>query len=121
MASFFSPSSSSLLRALCWVPASSVVPKRLGGGAGAVRLLRPLGCGVRSLWLLVPTTTTTTTTMTMTRIRMGMGQVRGMKVHSAIKKRCEHCKVVRRKSGKRHTGYLYVICKANPRHKQRQG
>ncbi|KAF4344646.1 hypothetical protein FBEOM_1387 [Fusarium beomiforme] len=29
--------------------------------------------------------------------------------------------VVRRKAGKRHNGYLYIICKANPRHKQRQG
>lgn len=28
--------------------------------------------------------------------------------------------IVRRKAGKRHNGYLYVICKANPRHKQRQ-
>ncbi|KAK4246505.1 ribosomal protein L36-domain-containing protein [Corynascus novoguineensis] len=48
-------------------------------------------------------------------------QARGMKVRSAIKKRCEHCKVVRRKANKRHNGYLYVICPANPRHKQRQG
>ncbi|KAI0879807.1 ribosomal protein L36-domain-containing protein [Annulohypoxylon maeteangense] len=48
-------------------------------------------------------------------------QTRGMKVHSSIKKRCEHCKVVRRKAGKRHRGYLYIICSANPRHKQRQG
>ncbi|KAJ3488870.1 hypothetical protein NLG97_g6105 [Lecanicillium saksenae] len=48
-------------------------------------------------------------------------QIRGMKVHSSVKKRCEHCKVVRRKAGKRHNGYLYIICKANPRHKQRQG
>ncbi|KAL2111664.1 hypothetical protein VUR80DRAFT_9596 [Thermomyces stellatus] len=48
-------------------------------------------------------------------------QVRGMKVHSSVKKRCEHCKIVRRKAGKRHNGYLYVTCKANPRHKQRQG
>ncbi|KAH6609336.1 ribosomal l36 [Trichoderma cornu-damae] len=47
-------------------------------------------------------------------------QARGMKVHSSVKKRCEHCKVVRRKAGKRHNGYLYIICKANPRHKQRQ-
>lgn len=30
-------------------------------------------------------------------------------------------KVVRRKAGKRHVGHLYIICKANPRHKQRQG
>ncbi|KAK4124288.1 hypothetical protein N657DRAFT_571620 [Parathielavia appendiculata] len=48
-------------------------------------------------------------------------QARGMKVRSAIKKRCEHCKVVRRKASKRHNGYLYIICPANPRHKQRQG
>ncbi|KAL2151488.1 hypothetical protein VTH82DRAFT_6586 [Thermothelomyces myriococcoides] len=48
-------------------------------------------------------------------------QVRGMKVRSAIRKRCQHCKVVRRKANKRHNGYLYVICPANPRHKQRQG
>ncbi|KAL7791346.1 ribosomal protein L36 domain-containing protein, partial [Trichoderma ceciliae] len=39
-------------------------------------------------------------------------QTRGMKVHSSVKKRCEHCKVVRRKAGKRHNGYLYIICKA---------
>ncbi|KAI1173589.1 ribosomal protein L36-domain-containing protein [Nemania sp. FL0916] len=48
-------------------------------------------------------------------------QTRGMKVHSSVKKRCEHCKVVRRKRNKRHPGYLYIICSANPRHKQRQG
>ncbi|KAM0344363.1 hypothetical protein ACHAPU_007547 [Fusarium lateritium] len=48
-------------------------------------------------------------------------QTRGMKVQSSVKKRCEHCKVVRRKAGKRHNGHLYIICKANPRHKQRQG
>ncbi|KAI1849157.1 hypothetical protein JX265_012790 [Neoarthrinium moseri] len=48
-------------------------------------------------------------------------QTRGMKVHSSIKRRCEHCKVVRRKRGKRGNGYRYIICSANPRHKQRQG
>ncbi|KAK2067821.1 hypothetical protein P8C59_001527 [Phyllachora maydis] len=48
-------------------------------------------------------------------------QTRGMKVQSSIKKRCEHCKVVRRKATKRHKGHLYIICPANPRHKQRQG
>ncbi|KUI55755.1 50S ribosomal protein L36 [Cytospora mali] len=48
-------------------------------------------------------------------------QTRGMKVHSSIKKRCEHCKIVRRKKGKRGNGYRYVICSSNPRHKQRQG
>lgn len=48
-------------------------------------------------------------------------QTRGMKVHSSVKRRCEHCKIVRRKGGKRHNGYMYVVCSANPRHKQRQG
>ncbi|PSR88800.1 ribosomal protein L36-domain-containing protein [Coniella lustricola] len=48
-------------------------------------------------------------------------QTRGMKVYSSIKKRCEHCKVVRRKKNKRSNGYRYIICSANPRHKQRQG
>jgi large subunit ribosomal protein L36 len=28
---------------------------------------------------------------------------------------CEHCRVIRRK------GRVMVICKSNPRHKQRQG
>ncbi|MBU1291892.1 50S ribosomal protein L36 [Patescibacteria group bacterium] len=38
-----------------------------------------------------------------------------MKVRASVKKMCVHCKVVRRK------GRVYVICKKNPRHKQRQG
>ncbi|MBN1996598.1 50S ribosomal protein L36 [candidate division KSB1 bacterium] len=38
-----------------------------------------------------------------------------MKVRSSIKKICEHCKIIKRK------GTLRVICKRNPRHKQRQG
>ena len=38
-----------------------------------------------------------------------------MKVRSSVKRICEACKVVRRK------GQVYVICSANPRHKQRQG
>jgi large subunit ribosomal protein L36 len=39
---------------------------------------------------------------------------RQMKVQASVKKRCEKCKVVRRK------GVVYVIC-VTPRHKQRQG
>ncbi|KAI1368241.1 hypothetical protein F5Y08DRAFT_279927 [Xylaria arbuscula] len=54
-------------------------------------------------------------------VTLAQQQTRGMKVHSSVKKRCEHCKVVRRKAGKKHHGYLYIICSANPRHKQRQG
>lgn len=38
-----------------------------------------------------------------------------MKVRASIKKRSVECKIVRRK------GRLYVINKANPRFKQRQG
>ena len=38
-----------------------------------------------------------------------------MKVRSSIKRICEKCKIVRRR------GRNYVICSANPRHKQRQG
>ncbi|HKZ35847.1 MAG TPA: 50S ribosomal protein L36 [Patescibacteria group bacterium] len=37
-----------------------------------------------------------------------------MKVQASVRKRCQKCKIVRRK------GRIYVICD-NPRHKQRQG
>ncbi len=37
-----------------------------------------------------------------------------MKVLSSIQKRCQKCKIVRRR------GRIYVIC-SNPKHKQRQG
>lgn len=37
-----------------------------------------------------------------------------MKVQAAVKKRCNKCKIVRRK------GVVRVLCE-NPRHKQRQG
>ena len=37
-----------------------------------------------------------------------------MKVRSSVKKICEHCKLIRRE------GVLRVICRKNPRHKQRQ-
>ena len=38
-----------------------------------------------------------------------------MKVRASVKKICDSCKIVRRK------GRVYVICKKNPKHKQRQG
>mmetsp|Transcript_8449 Transcript_8449/g.15666 ORF Transcript_8449/g.15666 Transcript_8449/m.15666 type:complete len:111 (-) Transcript_8449:656-988(-) len=38
-----------------------------------------------------------------------------MKVRASVKRMCEHCRVVRR--GKK----IYITCKKNPRHKQRQG
>jgi len=38
-----------------------------------------------------------------------------MKVRSSVKRICENCKIIRRR------GVVRVICKRNPRHKQRQG
>ncbi|MCA9322952.1 MAG: 50S ribosomal protein L36 [Planctomycetes bacterium] len=38
-----------------------------------------------------------------------------MKVKSSVKRICESCRIVRRRR------VVRVICKANPRHKQRQG
>lgn len=38
-----------------------------------------------------------------------------MKVRASVKKICEHCKVIRRK------WVVRVICKVDPKHKQRQG
>ena len=38
-----------------------------------------------------------------------------VKVRSSVKPICEHCKVVKR------DGVTRIICKRNPKHKQRQG
>jgi large subunit ribosomal protein L36 len=38
-----------------------------------------------------------------------------MKVRASVKPICEHCKVIKRR------GVIRIICKKNPRHKQRQG
>ncbi|MBN1619026.1 50S ribosomal protein L36 [Candidatus Dojkabacteria bacterium] len=38
-----------------------------------------------------------------------------MKVQASVKKICDSCYIVRR------DGILYVYCKKNPKHKQRQG
>ncbi len=38
-----------------------------------------------------------------------------MKVRASVRPICEKCKIVRRR------GVVRVICKENPRHKQRQG
>ncbi|BBB31332.1 MULTISPECIES: 50S ribosomal protein L36 [Neptunomonas] len=38
-----------------------------------------------------------------------------MKVRASVKKICRNCKIVRR------NGAVRVICKVEPRHKQRQG
>lgn len=38
-----------------------------------------------------------------------------MKVRSSVKKMCEFCRTIKRR------GRVYVLCTANPKHKQRQG
>lgn len=38
-----------------------------------------------------------------------------MKVRAGVKKMCKDCKVVKRE------GVLFVVCKKNAKHKQRQG
>ena len=38
-----------------------------------------------------------------------------MKVRASVKKICKDCKIVKRQ------GVVRVICKPNPKHKQRQG
>ena len=40
-------------------------------------------------------------------------QTRGMKMKGVLKRRCEHCQIKKRK------GNVYVLCKENPRHKQK--
>jgi large subunit ribosomal protein L36 len=43
------------------------------------------------------------------------GESSGVKVRSSVKPICEFCKVVKRQ------GVTRIICKRNPKHKQRQG
>jgi len=38
-----------------------------------------------------------------------------LKVRSSVKPICEHCKVIKRQ------GVTRIICKRNPKHKQKQG
>jgi large subunit ribosomal protein L36 len=43
------------------------------------------------------------------------GPEKHVKVRSSVKPICEHCKVIKRQ------GVVRIICKRNPKHKQRQG
>jgi large subunit ribosomal protein L36 len=43
------------------------------------------------------------------------GWGKDVKVRSSVKPICEHCKVIKRQ------GVTRIICKRNPKHKQRQG
>ncbi|NXU87300.1 RM36 protein, partial [Xiphorhynchus elegans] len=45
----------------------------------------------------------------------GRAPVAGLKTKTVLRRRCKDCYIVRRR------GRLYVCCKTNPRHKQRQG
>jgi large subunit ribosomal protein L36 len=47
--------------------------------------------------------------------RTGEERSGGMKVQASVKKRCDSCRIIRRR------GVLRVICKKDPTHKQRQG
>lgn len=49
------------------------------------------------------------------RLRSFRNSEANMKVRASVKPICEHCKVVKRR------GVIRIICKKNPRHKQRQG
>ena len=44
-----------------------------------------------------------------------LNSIRGFKVRTSVKKFCKDCYMVRRK------GRVYVYCKSNGKHKQRQG
>ncbi|KAJ1840264.1 hypothetical protein IWW55_005873 [Coemansia sp. RSA 2706] len=46
---------------------------------------------------------------------VGEAAARGMKVRSSVKLMCSGCSFVRRR------GRLFVVCKSDPKHKQRQG
>ncbi|KAL6532757.1 hypothetical protein OROGR_013717 [Orobanche gracilis] len=48
-------------------------------------------------------------------IRNIHGNFHAMKVRSSVKKMCEFCRTTKRR------GRVYVLCTANPKHKQRQG
>ena len=62
--------------------------------------------------------TTGTLLSSSSRLLAGGGiltQIRGFKVRTSVKKMCKDCYIVRRK------GRVYVYCKSNHKHKQRQG
>ncbi|ORZ08748.1 ribosomal protein L36-domain-containing protein [Lobosporangium transversale] len=45
----------------------------------------------------------------------GFGATRGMKVRASVKKICDGCSSVKRR------GRVFIICRKNQKHKQRQG
>ena len=63
--------------------------------------------------VLCPAASAVETSVSVTKSDL-RGRVRNMKVQASVKKRCDKCKIIRRK------GVVRVVC-SNPRHKQRQG
>ncbi|KAK9453018.1 ribosomal protein L36-domain-containing protein [Dipodascopsis uninucleata] len=59
--------------------------------------------------------TSTTSELSAGPFTRSLESTRGIKVRSSVKKLCPDCYIVRRK------GRVVVRCKANPKHKQRQG
>lgn len=51
----------------------------------------------------------------MTPPARGDGEGKRMKVQASVKKRCDSCKIIKRR------GVLRVICSKDPTHKQKQG
>ncbi|GMM28093.1 putative mitochondrial 54S ribosomal protein [Martiniozyma asiatica (nom. inval.)] len=51
---------------------------------------------------------------TVTPMMHVLNATRTYKIRTAVKKFCESCYITRRK------GRVYVLCKANPKHKQKQ-
>jgi large subunit ribosomal protein L36 len=51
----------------------------------------------------------------LTRPSLAIQQEFDVKVRSSVKPICEHCKVIKRQ------GVTRIICKRNPKHKQKQG
>ncbi|KAJ4291453.1 hypothetical protein N0V88_006048 [Collariella sp. IMI 366227] len=87
-------------------------------------LYKSLALSMRALSLAArPATTTTTLPALQTRC---LSQAILAKTAAPTRTTTTPCcsshaaPVVRRKASKRSNGYLYIICPANPRHKQRQ-
>lgn len=66
----------------------------------------------RPLTTLTGSTTTKTLAPATAPAAAATGQSRGMKVRSSVKKYCDSCKITKRQ------GVVFVLCSANPKHKQ---
>jgi large subunit ribosomal protein L36 len=97
-----------------------VVPTRAGFSANPLATFASLVRGIRSSDLDASRAMNTWGVQPAADWRCGRLRRRGsaevtVKVRSSVKPICEHCKVVKRQ------GVTRIICKRNPKHKQRQG